>query len=346
MNQTSENQRLDAGVFIISLDFELIWGTLDLFGPEKFRKACELERDVVINRLLDLFVEFDVSATWLILGHLFLDSCRATNGRKHPEIVRPNHSWRSGDWFDSDPCGDAGTANIFYGRDLVDKIKSCPVPQEIGSHSFSHVIFGDEGCSRETAESEMAECVKLAGEQGIKLRSFAFPRNVVGHLDVLRDYGFTCYRGPEPNWYEKNGFPEVFRRMLRLADVLRAARPPVVMPERCESGLWNIPGSTIYFPMHGLRRYIPLSLRVKRAIKGLDAAAESKRVFHLWFHPTNLADETEAMFRGLRDILRHAAELRDRGRLDILPMRSLAPETSSLKPDGSQGREAQEVRIR
>jgi peptidoglycan/xylan/chitin deacetylase (PgdA/CDA1 family) len=329
LSPAREIRELDTGVFTISLDFELIWGTQDLFGPEKFRKVCELERDVVIDRLLNLFVEFDVSATWCIVGHLFLDACRAADGRKHPEIFRPNHSWQSGDWFDNDPCGSIATAGIFYGRDLVDKISSCPVPQEIGSHSFSHVIFGDAGCSRETAESEIAECVKLAKEQGLTLRSFAFPRNVVGHLDVLEDYGFTCYRGPEPNWYETSRLPEIFRRLLRLADVLRASCPPVVLPERCESGLWNIPGSAIYFPMHGPRRYLPLSLRTKRAIKGLDAAAESKRIFHLWFHPTNLADEVETMFSGLRSILRHAADLRERGRLDILPMRSLAPENTA-----------------
>ena len=53
----------DRGVFTISLDFELIWGTLDLFGPERFGKACEIEREAV-GRLLDLFVEFEVPATW------------------------------------------------------------------------------------------------------------------------------------------------------------------------------------------------------------------------------------------------------------------------------------------
>ena len=58
----------------------------------------------------------------------------------------------------------------------------------------------------------------------------------------------------------------------------------------------------IYFPMHGLRRHIPVSRRVRRARRGLDAAVRTGRVFHLWFHPTNLADEPEAMFRGLRDI--------------------------------------------
>jgi hypothetical protein len=81
----------------------------------------------------------------------------------------------------------------------------------------------------------------------------------------------------------------------------------------------------IYFPMHGLRRYIPLSWRVKRAIKGLDAAARQKRIFHLWFHPTNLADQMEAMFTGLRAILEHARSLRANEELVILPMGSLAP---------------------
>jgi hypothetical protein len=99
----------------------------------------------------------------------------------------------------------------------------------------------------------------------------------------------------------------------------------VVLPQRTEHGIWNIPGSMIYFPMHGLRRHIPISRRVKRAVKGLDAAAEQKRIFHLWFHPTNLADSTDAMFSGLRRILEHAEALRARDRLVILPMSAVAP---------------------
>jgi hypothetical protein len=35
---------LDRGAFVLSLDFELIWGTMDLLGPEAFRAACERER--------------------------------------------------------------------------------------------------------------------------------------------------------------------------------------------------------------------------------------------------------------------------------------------------------------
>jgi peptidoglycan/xylan/chitin deacetylase (PgdA/CDA1 family) len=318
--ETSENTvRLEKGAFTISLDFELIWGTLDLFGPERFRRACEIEREKVIDSLLDLFVEFEVPATWCILGHLFLDKC---NGQ-HPEIIRTEHEWVKGDWFDHEPCEAENDKSIFSGRSLVEKIKNCPVRQEIGSHSFSHVIFSDNGCSRAAAESELAESVRLAKEMQIEMRSFAFPRNEIGHLDVLKEFGFLCYRGIEPNWYENRRVPEALRRAMRLVDVLRAAEPPTVLPQTTKSGIWNIPGSSIYFPMHGFRKYIPLKLRTLRAFKGLDSAVKNRRIFHLWFHPTNLADETETMIKGLREILQYAANLRGKDKLQFLSMQDL-----------------------
>jgi peptidoglycan/xylan/chitin deacetylase (PgdA/CDA1 family) len=316
----SDTITFERGVFTLSLDFELIWGTLDLFGPEKFAQACEIERAVVIDRLLDLLTEFEVPATWCTLGHLFLDRCPKTCAGRHPEMERPHHSWHTQDWYVNDPASNEAEAPLFYGRSLVQKIKDCPVEQEIGSHSFSHVIFGDPGCSRETAESELAACVRLGKELGIEQRSFAFPRNRVGHLGALEKYGFRCYRGPEPNWYEADRWPELVQRLGRLADVLRMATPPVVLPQRDEFGLWNIPGSAMYFPMHGRRRHLPVSWRVRRAVKGLEAAAARRRIFHLWFHPTNLADETESMFAGLRSIFEHARRLRESGKLDFLPM--------------------------
>jgi len=316
-------EQLDCGVFTISLDFELVWGTLDIFGPDKWNGLYKYERDVVIDKLLELFVEFDISATWCILGHLFLEKCSSENGVKHPEIVRPQHRWHPEDWFVHDHSENAEIAPNFYGRDLVEKIRDCRVAQEIGSHSFSHVIFGDDGCSPETAQSELAECLKLAREMDIEMSSFVFPRNKIGHLDLIRNAGFECYRGVEPNWFEKSPYPSRFRRMMRMLDVLRAAKPPVVLPEREESGLWNIPGSAMYFPMHGIRRYVPLGLRTKRSIKGLDAAAQEKKIFHFWFHPTNMADEPQKMFAGLRKVLEHADALRQKGRLKIAPMKEI-----------------------
>ncbi len=321
---------LTQGVFTLSLDFELIWGTLDRGGAERFRRACEVEREVVIDQLLALLAEFEISATWCTVGHLFLSSCAPVNGTKHPEVVRPSHAWIEDDWFAADPCGSEETDPTFYGASLVRRIQACTVPQEIGCHSFSHVIFGDPGCSRESASSELAECVRLAREQDLTLRSFAFPRNRVGHVDVLRDYGFDCYRGAAPVWYERAGAPSFLTRLGHLTDVLIARRPPVVFPELDPMGVWNIPASMMYFPMHGRRRHIPLGVRVRRACKGLERAAAERGVFHLWFHPTNLADESERMFSGLRAIFERVDQLRSERRLTVAPMGALVPSRGGM----------------
>jgi len=312
------------GIFTLSLDFELLWGTVDLHGPERFRRACQVEREVVIDRLLALLDEHRIPATWCILGHLFLSECRRSRGVAHPELVRPSHRWVRGDWLQHDPCSDESRAPLFYGRSLVEKIRACRTPQEIGSHSFSHVIFSDEGCSREAAASELSASVEVAREMGLELRSFAFPRNGVGHQDLLPQFGIRSYRGPAPRWYERREPPTAVHRLARLWAVVAAPPPPVVTPEPAGAGLTNVPASMIYFPMHGVRRHVNVSRRVLRARKGLDAAIRSGRVFHLWFHPTNLADEPEAMFRGLREILATVEGHVREGRLDVATMVDLA----------------------
>lgn len=315
---------LDRGVFVLSLDFELLWGTMDLSGPDGFRSRCEIERRDVLDRLLQLFVRFDIRATWLVVGHLFLDRCAAGMDGKHPEIVRPRHAWCRNDWFAHDPGGAEADAPLFLGRSLVEKIRRCPVPQEIGSHSFSHVIFGDRGCSVETAQSELAASVNAARDLGLELESFSFPRNQVGHRQLLAAFGFRCYRGPEPLWYHRTGVPAIIRRFAHLWDVVAITTPPVVLPRPTTDGVVDIPGSMVFFPAHGLRRALPMAWRVRRALRGLDAAVRQRRVFHLWMHPTNMADNLPGMFRGLEMILARAAALRAEGRLDVMPMGALA----------------------
>src|SRR5215831_19489806 len=183
---------MNRAVFTISLDFELIWGSVHHLGPRSFEEACHIERKFVIDRLIDLFLRYEVPATWCIVGHLFLHNCKQLQGQKHPDIVAP-----SAYWFRDDPCGDEYTNLNYYAPSLIDRIAACPVLQEIGCHSFSHVLF--DQCSSETVRSELARCLALAREMGIELRSFAFPRNQVGHLEVLREFGFTHYRGPGKN---------------------------------------------------------------------------------------------------------------------------------------------------
>lgn len=317
------------GIFTLSLDFELIWGTLDSSKWPRFSKLCQFERDHVIDALLDLFRQYDVRATWATVGHLMLDRCDRSDGHAHPTIVPPNHEWCRRPWFALDPCTNEASAPVFYGRELVRKILACPVPQEVGCHTFSHVIFGDKGCSRRTAASELAACQDAARGLGIKMKSFVFPRNRIGHLDLVEQSGFTCYRG-NAAWYEQPGSGRLTRRAAHLWEIIARKTPPTVVAKKDAHGLWNIPGSMLYTPSHGVRRWIPVSWRVARACNGLAEAAATGRIFHLWFHPTDVVVRSPAMLEGLRQILECASELRDRGKIEIASMGEIAERAERL----------------
>ena len=215
---------------------------------------------------------------------------------------------------------DGGRDPLHHASDLVEKIRRCPVPQEIASHSLTHAIFGD--IPREQAQAELEGWAGLARQAGVDYQSLVFPRNCAGHPDLVRSSGFRCFRGKERTWYA--GFGRPVRRLGHLLDIVTARTPQSVLPQ-LEDGLWNIPGSMLYTPAFGMRRFLPVWLRVLRANRGLDRAIRRREVFHLWFHPTDLTMRTDAMLDGLRRIFERAARLRDAGELDILPMRALLP---------------------
>lgn len=85
------------------------------------------------------------------------------------------------------------------------------MPQEIGRHTFSHVVVGDPSCSEACFDSELKKCRELAARTGVQLQSFVFPKDRFDHLDVLRENGFTCFRGRLARWYI--GFPRTLRRV-------------------------------------------------------------------------------------------------------------------------------------
>ena len=238
------------------------------------------------------------------MGHLFLREGESVNAPAPPvERVGPD--------------------SLYCGADLVERVRRCPVEQEIGSHTFFHIEMDESKCAPSTAEADVAECARQARRWGVEMKSFIFPRNLVGHLDILKRYGFTCYRGPEPQWYANKS--RLVRRLGHLLEILAMKTPPSVTVSE-HDGMWNIPGSMLYTPSWGSRRYLPVWMRVLRAKRGLDNAARNGEIFHLWFHPTDLAGRPKAMLDGLRQIFEYAAKLRAAGRLEVRPMQDLAPD--------------------
>jgi hypothetical protein len=303
---------LARGACVVSIDTELAWGGAHRRDGDP-APAYDGEREAVAG-ILDVLAHHQVPATWAIVGHLFLDRCDRSGGRPHPEVVRPDFAWLDGDWFDVDPCSDRAEAPDYYAPDVVDAIRACPVPQEIGCHSFAHVMAGDPGCSREAFLSDLVACRAAAGDQ--PLRSFVYPRNSVGHVDALPAVGFTAYRGHPPA-------PLAGRPVLRLLDRVRPLAGSAVRPARHPSGVWDVPQTFLLAPATR-RRWLPVDLWVRRPKARLRQAARERSLFHLWFHPYNVTADPPRALAALDAICAEAARLREAGRLDTLTMGGLA----------------------
>lgn len=274
----SERITLKKGVFLFSLDTEIAWGT---HGNRRYAFEYDHVREV-IHRLLALAERYQISMTWAVVGRLMIEG--------------------------DDPW--------WHAPDVVKAIRSCRVPQEIGSHSFEHRL-DEPSCTPEQMERDLVSARTVADAHGITLRSFVFPKNRVKHLPVLARNGFSQYRGINQSWYEE--FPGPLRRLAHIIDDYLVPSAPTVLPERVE-GMWNIPGSYFYVHRRGWARPLPIGFRVRKVRAGLRDAAARKRIFHLWCHPFNLASDPDSLLRGIEQIFQDVSRLREHGLLDQMTM--------------------------
>lgn len=300
---------------LISIDTEMAWGAVHRGPPNPYH--WPQERDV-LRSLLDIFDEHDVPATWATVGHLFLDGCEQVQGRAHPEITRPAYAWREHDWFHEDPCAPATEESRWYAPDLVREILDRRTGHEMASHGFSHLIVGDPGCSAEAFDSELAAARTAAEPYGVQLRSFVYPRNAIGHQDVLRRHGYVAYRGVRRDPFgSRHGRP---RQLSRLRDRVVPSPTSVVRPI-LEGTLWNFPTTVMYGPDRRSGAARPWQWQLRRRLRH---AARHDGLFHIWFHPHNLQRDPATALRGLDRLCRLAAELRAQGRLETLTFGTLA----------------------
>lgn len=296
---------LNKPVFIISLDTELAWGFIlhpqhrDLAllqsDPERTREA--------INLLLNLFEQYDIPATWAVVGHLFLDA-NDTQKSFHQEMPQFKEGWIDWEIYDT-----LRSNSLYYGKDMVERILASHVKHEIGLHGFFHIPFSQ--CSREVANAEIEKGIKAANNLGIILQSFVFPGNYVGHVDTLKKYGFQIYRGKDLRWWSKDQ-----KSLIRKFD--SAAHTIIGTPASLSynSGIWETSGSIFCDPQ------LPFTIPW-RARLGLYRAIQSKEVFHIWLHPWNLL-LYKRLKKDLEEFLALVAQKRDEDKLQVMTMGELA----------------------
>lgn len=313
---------LEKGIFVLCFDVELAWGGVHRkINLDKLTRIINKVRHIM-NPLTQMLEKYEIPATWSILGHLVLDHCERVNGKPHPEMPRANYSWLKADWYRYDPCSNIEDAPHWYGKDVIDRIVSyvenSKLSHDIACHSFSHQMFGDPGCSREVAEAEVKKCVEIMKrEYGIVLKVFTFPRDYIGHVDVLKESGFVAFRDTIPKLYPclemrrtfSNVMKTTFSLLVQGISYYVISSPHVVKPKSVQ-GVWSIPGSLGY----SKKAWIPFKLVTFKAIRGIRESVREKKIFCLNTHLIDLAS-TENAFCGLDTILSYVDREREEGHL-------------------------------
>jgi peptidoglycan/xylan/chitin deacetylase (PgdA/CDA1 family) len=267
------------GVVIISADFELAWAwryakSSGVSALSQAEKLALREREN-IPLILSLCHKYHIPITWATVGHLFLESCEKKNNTAHPNLKRipyfQNKWWdfNTGDWFDSDPCSNQSIASGWYAPDLIRNILDSEEHHEIACHTFSHIPCTDEICSPDILESDIKECIKLAGDFGISLKSFVFPGHTMGNFETIHKMGFTSVR---TNYTNVLGYPE-----------------------KDQNGLWRFPATMeLNYNSNWSEKY-----NIYRYSKIIDRTINNKLVCNLWFHPSMSQEVIHKIFEPL-----------------------------------------------
>lgn len=322
------------GIFLLDIEVELAWGIIDKrINLDKLRQTFQRVR-TCLDDITQLLEKYNIPVTFAFIGHAILDHCDRKFGIPHPEMPRPLYKWMKTDWYANDPCKDVIQEPAFYGKDITDKIVkytlNTSISHNFACHSFSHQLFGDHGCSRELADAEVKRSIQLMAENyNIKPYVFVFPRESLGHFDVLNKNGIISFRGKIPKIITfsepPEGLGDLMRKYASLATYWMSfyfdVPPPVTWPEK-KFGLVNIPASFCY----NKKPYIPLCLIIRKAKAGINRAIREQKIFYLATHLRNFGEvnRPKAFLKGFEAILESADKSRSEAKLEITTVAKIA----------------------
>jgi hypothetical protein len=319
------------GLFILSLDTEIAWGTYGAHNLSRLSHCFNAYRDY-FPRLVALLDTYEIPATWAVVGHLFLDHCDG-----HPDVPQPHYAWSAAPDSYRDPCTSLERAPWYYGPDIIAQIRAAKMPHEIGTHTFTHVIAADPAVTPSLWDAQLAACAKVHARHGLPMRSIVYPQDKIAYTERLSDFGIIAYRGNERRWY--TSLPRRYKRVFHLLRAL-AFTPPTYDPSKLQVGerLVDLPSSQFLMAYDGIRSLIPTAARVRQARLGIEKAVQRDELYHLWFHPFNLGT-SDKMFDALEQILRIVVRFRDEGKLQIMTMNDAAEWILDGMPGADRGPE-------
>jgi len=271
-----------------------------------------------VPRILELFSQYDVHATWSTVGFLFY-SDKSALLKDIPDTLPAYKNPSLNPYLYMQPTlgQDEASDPYHFAPSLIPQIVQTP-GQRVGTHTFSHYYCLEEGQSTETFQADLRAALHVAEQAGIQIESIVFPRNQVveEYVEICKQLGLSSYRGNPPVWIYRHTQDEkdsLAKRVVRLLDAYLPLTPPVTQPwsEVDEGGMSNVRASRFLRPYSDNLRWLD-PLRLRRIQSELTLAAKRGQIYHMWWHPDNFGIQLDPNLHFLQQIFEHFRTLRTR----------------------------------
>ena len=302
------NHNNKTGVFVISLDYELLWGVWDVTTKEKYGPHIIGVKEV-IPALLKEFETYSIKATFATVGILFSKTKEGLTGfipEKKPAYTNPEYNVYIKEFVAIG--NDENDDPYHFGYTIFEMLKQSP--HELATHTFSHYYCLEEGQSADEFDADIKAAVKIAAANNINMCSLVFPRNQINeiYLPVLVNNGINVYRGNPESWiYKPRKFSaEVpFIRLCRLFDTYFPISGNNTFSITKDAGLpVNVPASRFFKPYNKNLAWLE-KLKLKRIMNEMTYAAKNNKLYHLWWHPHNFGVNIRENMDNLTVLLNH-----------------------------------------
>lgn len=304
-----------AGNLIISLDFELMWGLRDHRTIENYGDAVLGAREV-IPKILNLFEEYDVSASWATVGFLFARDRQELEKYKPKRLpIYENASLSPYGFIDRELKECEKSDPAYYASSLINLIASTP-GQEICTHTFSHYYCLEKGPSLEAFDADLKAAIELARLHGHELQSIVFPRNQMSndHLSICAQNGIKCFRGNQGGFAYRSRAGDENTPLVRAVRLLDGIVPVSGWHDfqqmEMQTEMVNVQASRFLRPWNN-KFPIYSKLHALHVCREIRRAARLGRNYHLWWHPHNMGRNQEMNIKQLRSVLDCFSEMRD-----------------------------------
>ncbi|HEX5001900.1 MAG TPA: polysaccharide deacetylase family protein [Bacteroidia bacterium] len=303
------------GTFIISIDFEIRWGVMDTKSLSNYGENLRGVRQAIPG-MLALFEKYDFKVTFATVGMLFYGDKKSL--LEHLPVRLPSYqNVGLNPYLDIENIigEDEASDPYHYGKSLLESIIKTK-QHEVGSHTFCHYYCLEKGQTIFEFEQDLAAFQRAATTLGQTPVSLVFPRNQLryNYLKSLKKFGYTNYRGNEKSWLFKPRIKSeisLWRRSLRFLDAYFNLTGHHLSDEAeiASEFPFNIRSSRFLRPYLAIFPFLE-PFKISRIKKSMDLAAETGKLYHLWWHPHNFGTNTQKNLDQLESILIHYSKLK------------------------------------